>query len=63
MDQTPVRTLRPILLGWGVTSFGAVHRFIDDVGLTLIFHNGPEAAADWATSRRPPRSSLVWSSW
>ncbi|MET0692869.1 MAG: hypothetical protein ABWY56_03005 [Propionibacteriaceae bacterium] len=36
LDESFGHTLRLILLGWGVTSFGAVHHFVDYVGSMLL---------------------------
>lgn len=45
LDQTPAHTLRLLLLGWGVTSFGPMHHFVDDVATTMLLRGGPGVPA------------------
>jgi hypothetical protein len=39
LDEGPVLTLRLILLGWGVTSFGSIHHLIDYMTSKLLSTN------------------------
>lgn len=43
VDEAPLPTIRLILLGWGVASFGPVHLFVDHV-ITSLITGGAESS-------------------